>query len=330
VYFGGKRTARIDLPANTVHYYLSDHLNSTSQVVSSSGVIEEESDYSPFGTEVIVTGPGANHYKFTGKERDSESGLDYFGARYYSNGLGRFITPDWSAIPVPVPYADLSDPQSLNQYTYVRNIPTTNVDADGHCPWCPAVERILEEAAETPEGRVIVENAGKAIGGIGGGIAVGWAATSGFAEKAWNSYVDAAGSSGGAGGNMGTLGMTNARLNADAAVSKDAPADPNKPGTLGKPDHQATVKEEAEKLGGRPEVTIKTPGGSKDSRRADAAETDANGNYKPGGKIVQVIRPTPAGNVPKREQQAAQDLQNATGVKPELVPVRPLPKKEDK
>src|SRR5436309_15827134 len=68
----------------------------------------------------------------SGKERDAETGLDYFGARHYSNGLGRFITPDWSAVPVPVPYADLTDPQSLNQYTYVRNIPTSRVDADGH------------------------------------------------------------------------------------------------------------------------------------------------------------------------------------------------------
>src|SRR5437764_7507001 len=74
----------------------------------------------------------SNHYKFTGKERDSESGLDYFGARYYGNALGRFITPDWSSTPVPIPYADLIDPQSLNQYTYVRNLPTTRVDPDGH------------------------------------------------------------------------------------------------------------------------------------------------------------------------------------------------------
>jgi RHS repeat-associated protein len=133
VYFGGKRTARIDLPANTVHYYLSDHLTSTSEVVSSSGVIEEESDYSPFGTEVVVTGPGVNHYKFTGKERDLESGLDYFGARYYSNALGRWLTPDWSAKPAAVPYAVLGDPQSLNLYSYVGNIPTTGIDPDGHC-----------------------------------------------------------------------------------------------------------------------------------------------------------------------------------------------------
>jgi RHS repeat-associated protein len=69
----------------------------------------------------------------TSKERDSETGLDYFGARYYSNGLGRFITPDWAAKPAAVPYAVLGDPQSLNLYSYVRNLPTTTFDADGHC-----------------------------------------------------------------------------------------------------------------------------------------------------------------------------------------------------
>jgi RHS repeat-associated protein len=69
----------------------------------------------------------------TGKERDSESGLDNFGARYYSSSLGRFLSPDWSAVPSPVPYGDFSDPQSLNLYGYVRNNPLNHVDADGHC-----------------------------------------------------------------------------------------------------------------------------------------------------------------------------------------------------
>jgi RHS repeat-associated protein len=71
--------------------------------------------------------------RLTGKERDAETGLDYFGARYYSNGLGRWVSADWSATPVPVPYADFGDPQSLNLYGYVRSIPTTRADADGHC-----------------------------------------------------------------------------------------------------------------------------------------------------------------------------------------------------
>ena len=123
IYFGGKRVARIDLPANTVHYYLSDHLGSTSIVASAAGAVEEESDYYPFGTEVIVTGPGANELKFTGKRRDTESQLDYFGARYYSNAYGRFLTPDWAAHAVAVPYANFSNPQSLNLYSYTKNNP---------------------------------------------------------------------------------------------------------------------------------------------------------------------------------------------------------------
>jgi hypothetical protein len=94
-----------------------------------------------------------------------------------------------------------------------------------------------------------------------------------------------------------------------------------KPGTLGKPDHQQTVQEEAAKIGGKPEVTIKTPGGTKDARRADAAKKDAAGNIT---DVTQVYRPTPAGNIPKREVDAARDIENATGVKPTMVPVRPV------
>ena len=132
IFVNGKRAARIDLANNSVHYYLSDHLNSTSMVISSAGVVEDEADYSAFGTEYPVTSSGGNHYKFTGKERDSESGLDYFGARYYSNAFGRFLTPDWAEKATAVPYAIFSDPQSLNLYSYVRNVPSTGYDPDGH------------------------------------------------------------------------------------------------------------------------------------------------------------------------------------------------------
>jgi RHS repeat-associated protein len=132
VFFAARRVARIDSPGNSVHYYLADHLSSTTMVVSAAGVSEEESDYSPFGSEYQVTSTGVNHYKFTGKERDTETGLDFFGARYYSNGLGRFITPDWAAKVEPVPYAKLDNPQSLNLYAYALNNPLKNVDPDGH------------------------------------------------------------------------------------------------------------------------------------------------------------------------------------------------------
>jgi RHS repeat-associated protein len=72
---------------------------------------------------------------FTGKERDSESGLDNFGARYDSSSFGRFMSPDWAAgKPSAVPYAEWADPQSLNLYSYVRNNPLERIDADGHDP----------------------------------------------------------------------------------------------------------------------------------------------------------------------------------------------------
>jgi RHS repeat-associated protein len=70
--------------------------------------------------------------RYTGKERDSESGNDYFGARYYASSMGRFMSPDWSAKAEPVPYAKLDNPQSLNLYAYVGNNPLTRVDVDGH------------------------------------------------------------------------------------------------------------------------------------------------------------------------------------------------------
>jgi RHS repeat-associated protein len=71
--------------------------------------------------------------RYTGKERDSESGNDYFGARYYASSMGRFLSPDWSAKAEPVPYAKLDNPQSLNLYTYALNNPLRNIDKDGHC-----------------------------------------------------------------------------------------------------------------------------------------------------------------------------------------------------
>jgi RHS repeat-associated protein len=135
VFFDGERVARKDFPSNAVSYYFSDHLKTTDIVTDAQGNIKNESDFYPWGGELPFVANDSNRYKFTGKERDSETGLDYFGARYYSNGLGRFVTPDWSTTPVPVPYADLTDPQTLNLYGYVRGLPTTKADLDGHGWW---------------------------------------------------------------------------------------------------------------------------------------------------------------------------------------------------
>ena len=132
VFFNGKRVARRDVSGNAVHYYFADHLGSADVVSSAAGVIQDESDYYPYGGEIVITNSDPNNYKFSGKERDSESGLDMFGARYYGSSLGRFMTPDWAAAPTAVPYAHFGNPQSLNLYGYVQNNPTTLGDPDGH------------------------------------------------------------------------------------------------------------------------------------------------------------------------------------------------------
>jgi RHS repeat-associated protein len=72
---------------------------------------------------------------FTSKERDTESGLDYFGARHMSSTMGRVMSPDFTgegSDPFSVPSADFDNPQSLNPYSYVHNNPLANVDPDGH------------------------------------------------------------------------------------------------------------------------------------------------------------------------------------------------------
>src|SRR5205823_8742492 len=111
VFFDGERTARRDLPSGAVSFYFSDHLKTASVITDSVGTIKAESDYYPWGGELQFVNNDSNHYKFTSKERDSESGLDQMGARNYSNGLGRFITPDWAAKATAVPYADFAEPQ---------------------------------------------------------------------------------------------------------------------------------------------------------------------------------------------------------------------------
>lgn len=103
---------------------------------------------------------------FTGKERDSESGLDNFTARYFTSSMGRFMTPDWSAKPQGVPYAVLDDPQSLNLYAYVRNNPLSRTDPSGHCDsggqkqsfwWCVGHALGINETKEETAARITTE-----------------------------------------------------------------------------------------------------------------------------------------------------------------------------
>jgi RHS repeat-associated protein len=103
-------------------------------------------DYVPFGEEIprgmggrsgcygslaspqYPAPPDLQNVKFTGKERDNETGLDYFGARYFSGAQGRFTSPD----PTLMSSQRISDPQQWNLYSYTRNNPLKYIDPDGH------------------------------------------------------------------------------------------------------------------------------------------------------------------------------------------------------
>ena len=133
-------------PATGTSYLFTDMLGSVRTITNAGGTVTECYDYLPFGRILGRSDNGRNaaglnncfpatpdtnltsvvDEKFTGQKRD-ETGLDYFGARYFSAPLGRFISPD----PLWVNAARMLDPQRLNLYAYTRNNPLKYIDPTG-------------------------------------------------------------------------------------------------------------------------------------------------------------------------------------------------------
>jgi RHS repeat-associated protein len=116
------------------YFALNDWLGTKRAELSAAGCLETYASL-PFGDDLTPAGNcpyDAAEQHLTGKERDAESGNDFFGARYYSSEMARWLSPDWSTKAEPVPYAKLANPQSLNLYGFVGNNPLNQVDADGH------------------------------------------------------------------------------------------------------------------------------------------------------------------------------------------------------
>jgi len=128
VYANGSLLA--EYQSGTTFFVHKDHLGSTRMLTRMDQSVYDPMDYLPFGQQ--TAGDTSTTHKFTGKERDAETGNDEFGARYYSSSLGRFTIGDWSAVPEAVPYADLGNPQTLNLYAYVKNNPLRYTDPSGH------------------------------------------------------------------------------------------------------------------------------------------------------------------------------------------------------
>jgi RHS repeat-associated protein len=129
----------------TVTYYHTDAIGSVRMTTDAAQQVVARYDYLPFGEPWIPPQP-PNVRQYAGKEHDTESGFDYFGARYYSSGNGRFTTVD------PVLDVDqaLVDPQRWNRYTYALNRPYRYVDPDGANPVLIKLLELAQRAASSP------------------------------------------------------------------------------------------------------------------------------------------------------------------------------------
>jgi RHS repeat-associated protein len=153
LFLGGRLLATYEGPYGTAsagyHFHLTDWLGTQRMQTTASGIQEETCTNYPFGDGLSCIGSAdATEHHFTGKERDAESGLDYFFARYLNSNLGRFMTPDWAAAPTAVPYATFGDPQTLNLYAYVNNNPNTGIDIGGHWGTDQQTAEMAQEAAD--------------------------------------------------------------------------------------------------------------------------------------------------------------------------------------
>ena len=135
IFLGSQRIASIKNQGSSIQYYHTNHLGSTDTITNELGQEIVHYEYAPYGEIVLTDGPDSTDYKFTGKPLDDETGLYFYGARYYNPVIGRFITPD-PTIQRP------SDPQDLNRYTYCRNNPVNLIDPTGLGWWSKFWEKV--------------------------------------------------------------------------------------------------------------------------------------------------------------------------------------------
>jgi RHS repeat-associated protein len=200
VFANGELLATYAASDGGLHFALNDWLGDKRVQVSPTGPTQLAVDLTcwnlPFNGHFGCSGIGATDHNYTGKEHDTYTSLDLFGAREYANYSGRFLSPDWSDESDPVPYADLENPQTLNLYGYVTNNPLRLYDPSGHdgcCDVLPTMEEVDAGIAYLEEGGAAI-SAGT-IGPVGVGLGLFFHATP-LGDPAEERYIKMMGNGG--------------------------------------------------------------------------------------------------------------------------------------
>jgi len=165
VFVGNTRIVSVvkhkDEASPATNYYASDHLGSSSVLTTNTGSYHERIEYLPYGEtwveDKVTSDSYTTPYKFTGKELDNETGLYYFGARYYDARVSRWISADpafQKFLPTGnkqhdnnLPAGGVFKPSNLGMYVYTSNNPLIYIDPDGQ--WDERIHRESQEYGGT-------------------------------------------------------------------------------------------------------------------------------------------------------------------------------------
>jgi RHS repeat-associated protein len=296
VYFGKERVALVPASGTTL-LYAEDFLGSSRLIMQSDGTLCYYGEFTPYGAEVPIYNGCPQNYKFEGKERDTETANDNFGAREYSLRSGRWLSSDWSAVPVPVPYANLTNPQTLNLYAMAADDPTSFADLDGHdCPPCVAViEDIFAFAGEGAKDGAVAGPEGALIG-AGLGLGIGVVANGGGRSPA--GYVPGGSLTDENGNSIFQMSKQGNASNAQSSqtappASQSTPAQPEPPS--GNDLNRSSTTKQTGAQGQNTETTVKDAAGSTTYKTTPG---------KTGGQSTIVVRKDENGNTVYVKQEA--------------------------
>jgi RHS repeat-associated protein len=154
--YGPDRLLSLNQQTEGRSFYLFDSLGSVTDLTTTSGALRATYQYDAWGNFRATSGGSFNAFGFTGHERDAETGLYYFRARYYDPATGRFLTEDSRE-------GHPDTPPSLHRYLYAYANPTVWTDPTGQFSWSDAWEFTKTAVKTVAVGTAIVAGTAAAI-----------------------------------------------------------------------------------------------------------------------------------------------------------------------